>query len=99
MARKITLEPVIEREWLKFQPVRVESSIAAGFRVGWMDFENDEGLKFDVSCGAGVGSPWMILSVDHPDVGHIEEVVDIRAIVNEWVRAAIAAGPTPKIEE
>lgn len=99
--RPLTLDPVLEREPLTVQPVRVESSLAAGFRVGWLDGEFDDhgggAGKFDLTAGPGVGSPYLVLTVEHETLGTIEEVVDIRTVVEAWVKAAIAAGATPEV--
>lgn len=100
--RQMTLDPVMDRQPLKVIPRRVESTIAAGFRVDWItgtgSQEGDEVDGFDLTCGAGVGGRYLILHVAMKDGTAIEEIVDMTQMVEQWVRAAVAAGPTPKDE-
>lgn len=97
--RRITLDPVMEREPLAMPVRRVENSMPAGFRVDWLNGKSDDGVKIALTVGAGVGSPWMILRVDHPELGVIEEIVNVSDLTEVWVEAAIAAGATPKVGE
>lgn len=96
--RRITLDPIMDREPLTLPVRRVENSLPAGLRMGWMSGgEEDDPYEVDLACGAGFGSPWLILSIRHKDLGPIDEVVDMREVVNAWVKAAIEAGASPKV--
>ena len=93
--RPLTLEPIMPRGLLPIQPVRVESSIAAGFRSTWLSGENEE-HEITLTSGAGWGSKWMMLTIKERATGRtIEEVVDAEQMLLAWVDAALAAGPSP----
>lgn len=98
--RKVTLDSVIDRAPLQLPVRRVESSLAAGFRTDWLSGtasdSPDNVVEFRLTSGAGVGSPYMTLVIDHPTLGTIEEVVDMRDALQVWMKSAIAAGATPK---
>lgn len=93
--RPMTLDPVMERESILLPVVRVESSMAAGWRMDWLSASTPEGVEITLTAGAGVGSPYLVLMITHPELGDIEEVVDMRVVVQDWVTAAISAGRTP----
>ena len=99
--RRITLDPIMERDPLTVEVRRVENSLPAGLRQPWISGTGDDhgggSVHFDLSCGAGVGSPYMILAVQPKGGERIEEVIDMRDVLNDWVKAAIAAGPDPKV--
>lgn len=88
--RQLTLDPIMERELLTVQPVRVESSLAAGLRIEWADGELGE-TKYDLSCGAGVGSPYLLLHIETADGTKIDELIDIRPMMQNWILTALAA--------
>ena len=46
---------------LAIREVSVGSAITAGFRQSWVDGTTDEGERFDLTVGAGVGSRWGLL--------------------------------------
>lgn len=95
--RRLTLEPVMPVEAIEIRPRRVESSIEAGFRVDWLTASGDDAGDCDLielTAGAGVGSKWMCLHVKHPELGTIDEVVDMSEFVQTWVKAALARGAT-----
>lgn len=97
--RRITLDPMMARDPLTIQPVRVESAIPAGFRIDWLSGEDEKGMTFNLACGAGVGSPYMTLTVKQDDVTVGQEIVDMRDVVKVWIPALVAAGPTPEVSE
>src|SRR3954470_13911188 len=79
---------------------RVETALAAGFRVDWLDGKatvDGSDVEFDLTAGAGVGSPYLILTVK-VDGDRREEIVDMAEVVRKWVAAVLAEGPTPKPE-
>lgn len=90
--RRITLDAVLEPHDVVLKARRVESSLSAGFRMDWLSGSAD-GVEVNLSCGAGCGSPYMVLSVskDGDTVG--EEIVDMRDVVQTWA-ASILAEPT-----
>ena len=92
-SRSITLDPLLEHD-LTLTAKRVESALAAGLRMSWITGGNeDEGVEFDLSCGAGVGSPYMILSVTK-DGETRYEVADVRTMLQTWVNAVLKE-PSP----
>lgn len=42
----------------------VESSINAGFQIGWIDGEAEDGTTVSLSAGAGCGSKWGTIRVN-----------------------------------
>lgn len=86
---------LLKRGTIPVQPFRVQSAIVAGFRTGWINGEGDAGITFDLSCGAGCGSPYLTLSVKRNGTLIGEELIDIRTVVSAWITELIAAGPTP----
>lgn len=69
---------------LTVKPLRTEDTIQHGLRVEWLSGSDEEGLTFDLTAGAGVGSPYLILTVTEGD-RTIREVVDMRTVVHDWV--------------
>lgn len=98
--RRVTLDSVMPREPLPLPVRRVETTLPAGLRSNWIDGEEDDPNgpvgHFSLTAGAGVGSPWLILSITLRDGSTISEVVDMRTVVSTWIAAALAAGPTPE---
>lgn len=86
--RRITLDPLATGEVVA-EARRVESSLPCGLRQGWIDGsgESDDGeeVSFSLTCGAGVGGRWLILSVE----GHGEEIIDMGAMVETWVNGLL----------
>lgn len=64
---------------------RVESSIFAGLRQDWVSGENGRGVTFDLTCGAGLGSPYMTLAVHFPDGSTVHEVANVAPMITEMV--------------
>lgn len=97
--RQITLDPLMEREPLTIQPVRPESTIGCGFRMAWFTGEGSGEqahiTEFSIDTGAGLGTSYLTLSVTLDDGSHIEEYIDMRPVVEAWIKAAVEAGPTP----
>lgn len=71
--RELTLDP-IQKLTLAVPAKQVESSMPCGFRVEWASGEH-KGEPFEVLCGAGVGSPWMIFKYKGKE--YVAEVGDI----------------------
>jgi hypothetical protein len=69
--------------------------IAAGLRQHWSDGSYGD-LEFEVSSGAGLGSPWLTLLVKRDGKTIAQEVVDLRDLVPAWLDAILADGPTPE---
>jgi len=101
--RRITLDPIMEREPLPLPVRRVENSIPCGFRMGWLDAEDDDPKspvqEITLTAGAGCGSPWLVLTITMRDGSRIAEVVNMADVVPDWVAAALAAGPSPEAHD
>ena len=63
--RKLTLDPIRIID-LQVPMREVESTIPCGFRMGWLDGD-DEGTPFSLTAGAGCGSPWLAFSYGDRD--------------------------------
>jgi hypothetical protein len=99
--RPITTDPIMKRKPLPLPVRRLENSLSCGLRVGWISGVDDNPAgrvrDFTVTTGAGVGSPWLILTITLRDGSTITEAVDMNDVVPKWVRAALAAGPSPDV--
>lgn len=60
--RRITLDPIAEPIIVETEVREVESTIPAGFRIEWISGSH-EGVDFDLSAGAGVGSKYLTIRV------------------------------------
>lgn len=83
------------------EPVRFyrvsDPPIFAGFRTGWVSGEDeDTGMRFDLSAGAGLGSPYMTLTVELPDGTTVYEYVDITEVLQVRVAAIVAEHDQPE---
>lgn len=67
----------------------VEHTLHAGFRQEWTTAESD-GVHADLCVGAGLGSPYMVLTVEREGKTTIHETVDVRTFLPGWIDAAIA---------
>lgn len=57
--------------------------LSAGFRIAWVSGEDAES-EIDLSCGAGVGSPFMVFSRKDKKTGKVRyAVADVRPLMNE----------------
>lgn len=105
--REITLDPIIEVKPLEFPRRRVESTVPAGFRVDWMSGTTEydgQTYRFEMTAGAGVGSPYLTLKVAlvHPH-GHpgpadeviAHEVADMGEVCKAWVFAVLDGDGEP----
>jgi hypothetical protein len=76
---KVNPEELIKVE-LVFDPNK--NPLAAGLRVNWVDGEDDDS-EINLSCGAGVGSPYMVFSRKDKKTGKTKYAVcDIRPMIN-----------------
>jgi hypothetical protein len=101
--RALTLDPVMPVIPIHVEPRRVESSMPAGFRVGWMHGGALTGehadSTFSLTAGAGVGTPWLVLTIKNADGTYFgEEVIDMTDVVTAWIEKMITQGPTPAKE-
>ena len=71
---------------MNLEKITIDESLACGLRQHWVEGTdpNNNDLPFEVSCGAGLGSPWITLSV-----GEGEEKSEFRLNVTEIVSDAI----------
>lgn len=61
--------------------------ITAGFRQNWIDGENSDN-KINLSCGAGLGTPYMVFSLTNKKTGKTRwAVADVRQMVNALAEA------------
>ena len=59
--------------------------------VAWIDgTDPDTGMSFNLTSGAGVGSPLLRLSVKLPSGEIIREAIDIRDGMEAWVKQIVA---------
>jgi len=56
--------------------------------VEWISGEGD-GIEFDLTAGAGVGSPYLRLTVTLANGDRVVEVIDIRKGLTAWVNAIV----------
>lgn len=78
----------------KSKPIKVElqfdtnrSALSAGFRVNWIDGEDDES-RVNLSCGAGVGSPFIIFSKTDKKTDKTRyAIADIRPVIDALAAA------------
>jgi hypothetical protein len=56
--------------------------------VQWISGEGD-GVSFDLTSGAGVGSPYLQLTVTLADGTRVSEAIDIRKGLSDWVEAIV----------
>lgn len=79
--RLATHEPTIVVE-------EFETTIWAGLRVPWFDGTVDiegEEWSFDVTCGAGVGSSWMVCSIEKANGERVELAVTAEQLLNTFL--------------
>lgn len=63
------------------------NALSAGFRVGWINGKSDK-CEIDLSCGAGVGTPFMVFSRTDRKTGKTRYAVcDIRPMVKALAAA------------
>lgn len=56
-----SIHPHLETALL-LEPVTIERAIECGLRQGWVEAETDE-ARVEVTVGAGLGSPWMTVTI------------------------------------
>lgn len=67
----------------------VPDALHAGFRQHWAEAEDGD-VTADLAAGAGLGSPYLILSVERKGKPTIHETIDVRDFLPGWINAAIA---------
>jgi hypothetical protein len=97
--KSLTMDPVWPIIPLEVPARRVESTLPAGFRVGWVEADSNDPesswSSFTLTAGAGVGSPWLLFTVTMRDGSARCEAVDMRDVLESWLNRVIEAGPTP----
>ena len=63
--------------------------LALGFRQDWLSGKDDD-TEVTITSGAGLGSPYLILTVERPGKATIHEAIDMRDVLPKWAEAAIA---------
>lgn len=67
-----------------------QAPLFAGLQQHWLDGDDPEtGAAFTVAAGAGLGSKFITITVEHPDHPIVYEVVDITDLVNLRVGAIL----------
>lgn len=61
------------------------ADVITGLHQGWISGKADDGTTFEVSCGAGLGSPHIKLFVTLPDGTDLYDHANIAPMVEEWV--------------
>lgn len=70
--------------------VTAETDDRLALKMAWLEGDDpNTGVKFDLTTGVGLGSPWLTLLVEMPDGAKVRETVDIRKLVTEWVSQII----------
>ncbi|QDU11299.1 hypothetical protein [Gimesia aquarii] len=65
---------------LNIQQVDVGGMLECGLRQNWISGEGED-LEFSMDCGAGLGSPWLLITVKKPG----EEDMNFRANMKEFL--------------
>jgi hypothetical protein len=70
---------------------RRDGGMGLGLRQSWVEIEGQEGkfIEADLSCGAGLGTPWLTLAMTLPDGTVIREVIDVRQVLPLWIGAIL----------
>lgn len=66
-------------------------TIFAGFQTAWFDDAHDPetGTTFTMGAGAGLGSPYMTITVEVPGHPKVYEYVDVRELLTQRVETII----------
>lgn len=77
--KTLTLDPVGEKTTVALPVWEVEDSIAAAFRINWLNGSNDT-TSIRLACGAGCGTPWGIFTYEK-DGEKVDLIFDARELV------------------
>lgn len=67
------------------QPPGTSGGLAWGLRQEWVTgTEEETGLTFSLTSGAGLASPWLILTVEK-DGRSVKEAINVADLCREWV--------------
>ena len=70
--------------------IRPKKEAPLALSVNWIDGESSDGeVVFNLTAGAGVGSPYMTLNVK-VDGKSMNEYVDVRDLLTDWVERIVA---------
>lgn len=96
---RVTTSPGLARDAITTKHTEVPTTwyrvnkpaIFAGFQQEWINGSDDEtGVAFRFTVGAGVGSRYMMLVLTMPDGTRVEEYVDAAEMVSDRVRELVA---------
>lgn len=76
---------------LEVPAIRYAQTLFAGLRQEWLSGGDDE-VQFNVTSGAGLGSPYMVLTVTMHDKT-VYEVINVAELANDWVHKVIEDWP------
>lgn len=68
--------------------VSTDNAMYAGLRQEWITAEDGD-VKAVLTSGAGLGSPYLVLSV-RVDGDTFYETIDVTSFLPEWIKSAIA---------
>lgn len=71
-----------------------------GFRQSWITANDpDGGVEAELLTGAGLGTPYMILSIHREGKPTVMEAVDMSDHLGAWINAAIARAEAREMAE
>ena len=76
------MSKVIEKHDVTLIVEEVDNTISCGLRQDFLNGESQDGsVKFNMTCGAGLGTPWIAMSIDRDGVErHFR--VDVRTLMS-----------------
>lgn len=100
--REIVLDPPLRFHHLTVRMREVESTIPCGLRQQWASGEFPQemsgfpaGTKFDLLCGAGCGSPWLMIHIGEREFCiHARDILD--GILDALDPANVPSEPSDK---
>lgn len=85
---------VLERQPLSIMPVPYPEGKLVGLHSGWVDGKAGEtDVSFQLTVGAGLGNPNLMLSVYNGAVVVAREFIDVRTFLPTWFGAILKANP------
>lgn len=81
---------VIRIDTIAVKAKEVDSALWAGLRQGWIEGSSGAEFSFALDAGAGLGSPYLVLTIRRGDAIDYQGVIDIRELTTDWVAAAMA---------
>lgn len=73
----------------EFTVVSKDASTFLSLSQHWISADGDDGLELNLSCGAGVGSPYLTMSASKGG-RHVRETIDVKELFTAWADHLIA---------